>query len=277
MHFAVGRLPELHFSWFGPVVQQPVVVIGMGQLGALFSEGFLRGGTPVVPVLRSTAWPEEVLPQAVLVATGEEDLAPALQMIPVGARDRVILLQNELRPDQWQLPNMDPTVCVVWFEKKAGRLVHVVRSSIVAGPHAVLVKGCLDNLQLKAERVDTHTDLAHELVLKNLYILGLNFAGLLGVKTAGALLTDEKRVLEDLLPELLTIEARLLQEGGTQYETIVLSEDRLRKGLSEAISADNDHGCAGRTAPARLNRTLRHADRLGLSVPRLRSLFESLS
>ncbi len=33
-------------------IQQPVVVIGMGQLGGVFARGFLRAGRPVYPIVR---------------------------------------------------------------------------------------------------------------------------------------------------------------------------------------------------------------------------------
>jgi hypothetical protein len=43
-------------------------------------------------------------------------------------------------------------------------------------------------------------------------------------------------------------------------------------GMLEAFDGDPDHGCTGRSAPARLARALAHADTFGLAVPTLRSL-----
>jgi hypothetical protein len=46
----------------------------------------------------------------------------------------------------------------------------------------------------------------------------------------------------------------------------------LMSGLLEAITADPQHGCAGRSAPLRLKRALHHADAAGLAIPELRRI-----
>lgn len=48
--------------------------------------------------------------------------------------------------------------------------------------------------------------------------------------------------------------------------------DALIAGMLEAFDADPTHACAGRSAPARLERALAHADAFGLAVPTLRAL-----
>jgi hypothetical protein len=48
--------------------------------------------------------------------------------------------------------------------------------------------------------------------------------------------------------------------------------DKLIAGMLEAFDGDPEHGCTGRSAPARLARALAHADAFGLVVPTLRSL-----
>lgn len=89
----------------------PVVVVGLGQLGSVLSEGFLRAGYPVVPVLRRT--PPESLsqitpePALVLVTVGEDDLAPAVSRLPSAWRSKLGLVQNELLPDQWLTLQVD--------------------------------------------------------------------------------------------------------------------------------------------------------------------------
>ena len=48
--------------------------------------------------------------------------------MPESWRDRVGLVQNELLPPDWEVHGIvDPTVVAVWFMKKAGDRVHLVR------------------------------------------------------------------------------------------------------------------------------------------------------
>jgi len=42
--------------------------------------------------------------------------------------------------------------------------------------------------------------------------------------------------------------------------------------MLEAFDGDPEHGCTGRSAPARLARAIRQADAAGLAVPRLREI-----
>ena len=44
----------------------------------------------------------DIDPELVLVAVTEKEIDQVLQLIPVAFRDRVILLQNELLPADWQ-------------------------------------------------------------------------------------------------------------------------------------------------------------------------------
>jgi hypothetical protein len=53
---------------------------------------------------------------------------------------------------------------------------------------------------------------------------------------------------------------------------IAHDRDKLIAGMLEAFDGDPDHGCTGRSAPARLARALQHADAFGLPVPTLRAL-----
>jgi len=48
------------------------------------------------------------------------------------------------------------------------------------------------------------------------------------------------------------------------------------QGTLEAFDGDPDHGCMGRSAPARLARALQQADASGLEVPELRKISASL-
>jgi hypothetical protein len=47
---------------------------------------------------------------------------------------------------------------------------------------------------------------------------------------------------------------------------------KLVAGMLEAFAGAPQHGCTGRSAPARLARALQHADAGGLAVPTLRAL-----
>src|SRR5690606_32293999 len=107
------------------------VVVGLGQMGGTFAHGLLRTGHTVVPVTRGTdasAVAQEVPdPAIVLVAVAEADLDPVLSRLLGAWRDRVALLQNELLPGDWERHGLsDPTIAIVWFEKKKHTPVHVV-------------------------------------------------------------------------------------------------------------------------------------------------------
>ncbi|MBD3670511.1 MAG: hypothetical protein HUJ29_07025, partial [Gammaproteobacteria bacterium] len=84
----------------------PIVVIGIGEMGGVFTRGLLRLGHPVYPVKRQTDMEELARtitePALVLVAVGENDLHPTLERIPAQWRNRLGLLQNELLPRDWQ-------------------------------------------------------------------------------------------------------------------------------------------------------------------------------
>lgn len=249
----------------------PVVVVGLGQLGGVFSEGLLRCGHPVVPVLRGTdrgqvarLYPE---PALVLAAVGEDDLSATVSSLPAEWRSRMALLQNELLPSQWlDLGIEHPTVAVVWFEKKAGREVHNVLPTVLAGPGASLLTAALDEVRVPTRTV-ADEELLHELVAKNLYILVLNLAGLDARGAAGDLLTVHRGLCDALAREVITLERALVGKEGTR-----LDDDRLMEALELAIASDPGHGLAGRSAPRRLERSLGHARRLGLELPHLEAL-----
>lgn len=77
-------------------VKTPVVVIGIGEMGSVFSRGLLRVGHPVYPVTHQTCVADTAKqiaePEIVLLAVAEKDLHAALQNIPAIWRDRLVLL-----------------------------------------------------------------------------------------------------------------------------------------------------------------------------------------
>jgi hypothetical protein len=142
-------------------MKKPVVVVGVGEMGSVFARGFLRLGYPVYPVLRGIELAEmakhDVQPELVIVAVAEKDIQAVLQQVPESWRHRLVLLQNELLPNDWLLHQLDPTVISVWFEKKKGMDSKVIMPSPVFGRHAELVAAALDTIGI-ATRVLAHAE-----------------------------------------------------------------------------------------------------------------------
>ncbi len=243
-----------------------VAIVGMGQLGRLFGAGLLAVGRTVVPVRRGEPLLalEALAPELVLVTVAEDDLYPVLSALPAALRDRVGLVENELLPPDWRAHGIEgPTVAVVWCEKKAGRPLAIVRETELAGPHAELLRDGLAQVDVPA-RVIAPADLESALVVKNLYILVSNLAGLSGVASVGALLGPERPLARALAAEILAVEAARLGHP--------LEADALVPRMEAAFAADPTHGCRGRSSAARLARTLARARALGVPTPRLDAL-----
>ncbi len=246
-----------------------VVLIGVGEMGGVFARALLRTGHTVHPVLRSddpaalaTGVPD---PALVLVTVGEADLDPVLATMPPPWADRLLLLQNELLPRSWRAHGVDdPTVAVVWFEKKPGQDVKVIISTPVGGPAASLVVDALRSIGIAAHEVVTSQDLEAELVAKNVYILTANIAGLDTGGTVQQLWESHRDLAESVASDVLDIQEHLV---GRPIDRIAAIE-----GMVAAIAGDPDHKTTGRSAPARLSRALRHADEAGLAVPSLRDI-----
>jgi ketopantoate reductase len=249
-------------------MQELVVIIGMGEMGELFAQGFLRCGHPVYPVLRGmdlmAVATEIPAPALVLVAVGENDLHPVLASVPPAWRDRLGLLQNELLPRDWERHGLDdPTVIVVWFDKKKGRPFVAVLLTPVCGPKASLVTRALRAIDVPCREIPAG-ELLYELVRKNLYILTINIAGIRTGGTVGELWAKHRELAEAVAKEILDI-----QESLTQAR---LPRERLMAGMLEGFAGDLQHICTGRTAPERLQRALRHAREAGIDTPTLREI-----
>lgn len=262
---------------------QQGIVIGIGQLGVVFSEGLLRQGLRVLPVLRSTPsqnWESEAAELCVL-AVGENDLAQVVANLPSHLRSSAVLMQNEMRPlTLRELGLEDATVCIIWFEKKPGKALSEIRPSVVTGPRARSVVALLERVGVRSEVADGHAEVAHQLVLKNLYILGLNLFGLRANErarlrgesdqtqiVAGDLIDDAH--FEALTSELIGLEQAALVAANDRSE---LDSARLRQDLRHAIEADPSHLCAGRSAKARLERVRAFSAQLQHAVPLLDEL-----
>ena len=253
-------------------MNKSVVMIGIGEIGSVFSRGFLRLGYPVVPVTRdmdmgvvASAVTE---PEMVVISVAEKDLYATLAQVPDVWRDRLVLLQNELLPCDWKQHGLsDPTVISVWFEKKKGMDSKVVIASPAYGESAELLKEALASLDIPVVTVQDEAALLFELVLKNLYILTTNIAGLEAGGNVRDLWLEHHELACEVAGDVLDIQEYLTGEE--------LDRNALIEGMLRAFDGDPQHGCMGRSAPARLARALSIADEAGLDVPSLRRIAES--
>lgn len=250
-------------------MKSPIVVIGIGEMGSVFARGFLRTGHPVYPVTRDTdlAAVAKLLPspELVLVAVAENTLHTVLEQMPAAWHSRLALLQNELLPGDWrQYGYTNPTVISVWFEKKKGQDVKVLIPSPVYGPCAEQLKASLGSLDIPARLLADEDALLFELVVKNVYIITTNCAGLATGGTVSELWANHRELAEAVAHEVIQ-----LQESLTGQH---FAAEKLIAGMLEAFEGDPDHRCMGRSAPARLARALQQADASGLAIPRLREI-----
>lgn len=250
-----------------------VVIIGLGQLGRVFAGGFLRVGYTVVPVNRNDNLDRVAghvpNPALVLIAVAEPDLHPALAALPSAWRSRLGLIQNELLPRDWQAHRIaDPTVASVWFEKKKGTDAKPLIPTPVQGPQSALICAALSAIDIPARSVETADELLYELVRKNVYILTTNIAGIQTGGNVGELWSRHRMLATEVANEVMDIQDWLT---GCKHDRA-----RLLDGMIEAIEADPQHACRGRSAPDRLRRNLGFADEAGLAVPKLREIAASV-
>jgi hypothetical protein len=247
-------------------MKTPTVILGIGELGGVFARGFLRMGHPVYPITRGMNIEQEAAqipnPELVLITVGEESLHPILQRVPQQWRSRLGLLQNELLPRDWEAHDiLDPTVISVWFDKKPGIDVKSVMPSAVYGPTSKLIHESLASLGIVCHQMADEEQLLFTLVLKNLYILTVNIAGLEVDGTVNELWQNHRELASQVANEIIDIQEYLTGKS--------LPRERLLQGLLEKFDLDPEHKCTGRSAPERLRRALKHAKQGGLAVPAL--------
>jgi hypothetical protein len=248
-------------------MNDPVVLIGVGEMGGVFARGLLRLGHPVHPVTRNISMEDVAAavpgPALVLVAVAESDLQSVLSNLPASWRDRAGLLQNELLPGDWSSLT-DPTVISVWFEKKPGQDAKVIIPSPVYGPCALLLADALGAIGIAARQLGTPDELLFELVVKNLYILTSNIAGLRVGGTVAELWDRHGDFASAVAEDVIALQEALT---GRAFDRAALIE-----GMLAAFRGDPDHKCMGRSAPARLERGLAHAKAHGLRLPVLEEI-----
>ena len=253
-----------------------IVIIGIGELGGVFAKAFLRNGHPVYPVTRAMNMIEAADqlpdPQLVLVAIAEKDFHPAMDTIPDQWRSRLVLLQNELLPRDWEAHGIaNPTVISVWFEKKKGMDCHVLKPSPVYGPNARVMAESLAKIDIPCKILTSEDGLVFELVLKNVFVFTINIAGLVLADgtTTSTLWQKHQKLALDVADNIID-----LQEHATGK---IFSRERIKKGLPAGIQGDPDHKCRGRSAQGRLTRAVKQADDAGLKIQTIRDIFKSLS
>lgn len=248
-----------------------VVLIGIGEIGGVLAKGFLRLGFTVHPVTRETDSHHLAArigqPALVIVAVGENTLSGVLDGIPEKWRSGLCLLQNELLPDDWQGVD-SPTVISIWFEKKPGIDVKVIIPSPVFGPQSELMRRALAAVNIPVTVLADEEQLLFQLVLKNLYILTTNIAGLRTGGNVGELWRHHQTFARQVAGEIIS-----LQEALTNR---TFDREALIAAMVMAFEGDPQHQCMGRSARARLQRALSHAERLKLDLPQLRALQQSI-
>lgn len=233
-------------------MSKSVVVVGMGEMGSVFARGFLRLGYTVHPVTRAMEMKAVAQtldsPELVLLAVGEADLHRQLVRIPEVWKHRLVLLQNELLPGDWQKYELQPTVISVWFEKKKGQDSRVIIPSPVYGKHAQLVADALASIDIAAVVLADEVALIHELVLKNVYILTTNIAGLEVGGNVKQLWEDHRPIAQAVASDVIRLQETLT---GKAFDHRLLIN-----GMVSAFNGDPEHMCMGRSAPVRLQRAL---------------------
>lgn len=251
-------------------MRKSVVVVGIGEMGSVFARGFLRGAYTVHPVVRGVAMSEVAAdvpePELVLLAVAEMELHGQLSSVPESWRDRLVLLQNELLPHDWEQHDLEPTVISVWFEKKQGMDSKAIIPSPVYGRHARLVADALISIGISARELDSKDELLHELVLKNVYILTTNIAGLKVGGNVGQLWDEHNALAYDVATDVIKLQ-EVLTGRKLDHQTLI-------DGMLKAFNGDREHRCMGRSAPARLQRALSLGKEHQLNLPTLEEIAE---
>lgn len=252
------------------MTKQAVIIVGMGEMAGVFARGFLRAGYPVYPVTRKMDMQQQAEqianPELVLVAVAENDLQPVLQNLPDAWKDRLALLQNELLPHDWQQHQLEPTVISVWFEKKKGQDFKVLIPSPVHGDKASILLEALGAINIAARKLNSPDELLFELVVKNVYILTTNIAGLKTGGTVSELWQKHQPLAKAVAAEIIELQQKLT---GQSFE-----QEKLIDAMLQAFDGDPDHNCMGRSAPARLARALKLAQQYQLQLPTLQQIAE---
>jgi hypothetical protein len=114
--------------------------------------------------------------------------------------------------------------------------------------------------------LSSQDELLFELVLKNLYILTTNIAGI-SIEpnaTVDTLRNQHLDLMRNVSNDILTLQTQLTKQ--------TFDAQKLEQGMIKAFQGDLTHKCMGRSAPARLKRTLELAKSFNLSLPTLENI-----
>lgn len=250
-------------------MNDPIILIGIGEIGGVLARGFLRTGHPVYPILRDTdlelASHQTPNPALAIVAVGEQALYPVLEHLPPQWRQHCLLLQNELLPADWLRHKItSPTVMTVWFEKKPGQDVKQIVPTPVFGPEAPLVINALAAVGIDTVHLTSAESLLFELIRKNLYILTTNLCGLEVGGNVETLVRDHGALVHAVASEVLDLQQALTEQP--------LDREALMLAMYTAFAGDPAHRCQGRSAADRLRRAIDLGNGFGLNLPKLREL-----
>ncbi len=252
-------------------LKKPIVIVGLGELGGEFARGFLRCGYPVYPVTRQISMDtlSQHLPDPalVLITVQEKELHKVLSEVPAIWRDKIALVQNELLPRDWQQFDIhNPTVAVVWFEKKPDMVLTNILYTPVFGPASLLMMEALDAIQVPTKKLENESELLYELLRKSLYILTVNICGLVENCSVGELWEKHSELAREVAHEAIKILAWLSQSTP--------SEEKLIAGMVEGIADCPHRKCLGRSAKSRLERALSYAKQAGIAVPKMEEIYQ---
>lgn len=243
-------------------MRDAVAILGMGELGQWFAQGFLKQGVPVVPIVRAQD-PAQVLAAwaapdgaPLLVAVGESDLAAALQRIPIEARRTVALLQNAtFDSDVAVLGVSEPTWVVVWALRRTGQPQFVGQPTVAWGPLAERLVAAQRAVGMPAHVLQTEAERDLWMVSKYAFILTISA---LGVGWGGTI-ADARRALsaedegqggglDGLVQACLTLAAVRAPSA--------IDRSAARELVVQALDAMAGMTAAGRTARARIEDAL---------------------
>lgn len=251
-------------------MKAPIVLIGIGELGGEFARGFLRCGHPVYPITRQMAIADVARhitsPGLVLITVQESELDGILRYLPESWRDKVGLVQNELLPRHWQQHDIvNPTVAVVWFEKKPGIALTNVLYTPVYGPRADWLMHALEAIDIPSRLLKDEDQLLYQLLRKSLYIMTVNICGLSCGGSVAELWAQHRELVREVALEAIGILEWLSGQA--------LPAEKLIAGMIEGIEDCPDRNCLGRSARFRLERALNYAKEAGLEAPRLNDIY----
>lgn len=250
-------------------------MVGIGEVAGVLARAFLRAGHPVVPVTRGmdieAKSKETPDPLMVVIGVGETNFSSVLETVPDVWRDRLVFIQNELLPQDWEVHGIEnPTVLSVWFEKKRGTDFKPLLPTPVHGPHADLIAASLIGIDIPCTVLESREELLIQLVQKNVFILTTNIAGLALDEgaTTSMLWAENRQLALEIANDTIELQEALTNQA--------LPRERLLDGLIEGLLGDPHHKCKGRSAPSRLARAIEIADENGVEVKAVRALAKNI-